>query len=708
MEGKKVIDNLIKMKKTILFLFLFVLISAQKMMAQSWTADNGNGTFTNPLFYDEFTDPDLIRVGTDYYMVASSMHSMPGLPILKSNDLVNWEFVSYVSGFLDLGKDFHLEGNKGVYGNGIWAPAIRYNKGTFYVFVNVNDHGLQVFTAKDPKGPWVHKNMGGKIYDLGILFDDDGKIYAVHGYDEVHIIELKPDLSGYVEGSDHIIIPKGNAMGEGHHFYKINGKYYIISADYAPVGRMQCARADKPDGPYETAVISHRETMGTQRGWTTDNYGFWSDIPKEGDTIKISKPSVNSFYAVPLHQGGIVDLPNGEWWGFSMMDVKSTGRLTFLSPITWKDGWPYFGLKENLGRSPRTWFKPNTGIQQKPFSPYVRNDDFSEKVLKPIWQWNHLPVNDKWLLTNGVFRLKTLPAKNFMYAKNSLTQRVVGPESFATVEIDAKKLKNGDVAGLALLNVPYYWIGIAKTHKGLVIRSYDLIKNITLEEPINQSKLFLRAFGNFDDDIAILSYSTDGKNFKEFGKNLQLAYQMKTFQGVRFALFAFNTEGKKGGYADFDNFKVEEPFSDRSKNLPLGKIITLTNLANNQLFCNTPRNIIRNENPNNKDMNVKNYQFRVLDRGNGKITLQNIAGNGFLTVSGIGLSGDLRVEKKESEGSLFLWQDMLKNQCMLLSLKTNRYVGLDASTGEPYSADWTGAQPDRKNGTVFKWTIIEN
>lgn len=696
------------MKKITLVILVFLIIPVQRLMAQSWTADNGNGTFTNPLFYDEFTDPDLIRVGTDYYMVASSMHSMPGLPILRSKDLVNWEFVSYVSGFLDLGKDFHLEGDKGVYGNGIWAPAIRYNKGTFYVFVNVNDHGLQVFSAKDPKGPWTHKNMGGKIYDLGVLFDDDGKIYAVHGYDEVHLIELKPDLSGFVEGSDRIIIPKGNGMGEGHHFYKIKGKYYIISADYAPVGRMQCARADKPDGPYETVVISHRETMGTQRGWWTDNFAFYSKIPNEGEEIKLSKPSDNGFYAVPLHQGGIVDLPNGEWWGFSMMDVKSTGRLTFLSPVTWKDGWPYFGLEGNLGRSPRTWFKPNTGTQQKPFATYERNDDFSTKTLKPIWQWNHLPVNDKWKLTKGVFRLNTLPAKNFMYAKNSLTQHTIGPESSATVELDAKKLKNGDIAGLGLLNVPYYWIGVAKTDKGFVIRSYDLVKNITLEEPLNQTKVFLRAFGDFDKDKATLSYSTDGKNFKELGMDLQLAYQMKTFQGVRFSLFAFNTEGKQGGYADFDNFKIDEPLSDRSKNLPVGKIIILTNLANNQLFWNSPRNIIRNTNSGNKDLDSKTYQFKVLDRGNGKIALQAVDGSGFLTVSGIGLSGDLRTQKTEDEGSLFLWQDMLKNQCMLLSLKTNRYVGVNVLTGEPYSADWAGTQPDRKDGTVFEWKLVDN
>lgn len=696
------------MKKFLLILSLCALFIG-KANSQSWTADNGNRTFTNPLFYDEFTDPDLIRVDTVFYMVASSMHAMPGLPLLRSKDLVNWEFVTYIFDKLDLGPEFHLEGDKGIYGNGIWAPAIRYHKGTFYVFVNVNDHGLQVFSAQDPSGPWIHKNMGGRIYDLGILFDDDDKIYAVHSYDEVKLIEIKPDFSGYVEGSEKVIIPKNNAMGEGHHFYKINGKYYIISADYAPVGRMQCARADKPEGPYETVVISSRETMGTQRGWWSKGYGFWSNIPNEGEVMEFEKPSENGFYAVPLHQGGIVDLPNGEWWGFSMMDVKSTGRLTFLSPVTWKNGWPYFGLEGNLGRSPRTWFKPDIGMNTTPITTYKRDDDFSSPKLQPIWQWNHIPVDKKWSLTEkkGMLRLHTLPAKNFMYAKNTLTQRVMGPESNATVVLDVKSLKQGDVAGLALLNVPYYWIGVIRTNQGLAIRVYDLVKNQSVDEPILTNRVYLRANGNYDKDIARLSFSTDGVNFKEVGDDLRLGYQMKTFQGVRYALFAFNTEGKEGGYADFDSFKVEEPLADRSRNLPIGKIITLTNLGNNMLVWAHSHGMLHFTGSSKDAYYSKGCQFRVHDRGKGRIALESMDGSGFITVVGEGLSGDVRMMKDESEGSLFLWQDMLRNECMLLSLKTNRYVGLALETGEPYSADWAGSRPDRKDGAVFKWKALE-
>ena len=165
------------------------------------------------------------------------------------------------------------------------------------------------------------------------------------------------------------------------------------------------------------------------------------------------------FQCRPLAPSGIVDLPNGDWWGFSMMDMKSVGRLTYLSPVTWKDGWPYFGVEGNLGRSPRTWFKPDTGVDTEPKAVYERDDDFSSGRLKPIWQWNHIPVSDKWKITKGKLRLYTLPARSFMFAKNTLTQRAVGPESTVTVEVDARALKEGDVAGLALLNTPYYWIG---------------------------------------------------------------------------------------------------------------------------------------------------------------------------------------------------------------------------------------------------------
>ncbi|MBR0165274.1 MAG: family 43 glycosylhydrolase, partial [Prevotella sp.] len=213
------------MKQLLLSLFAAASLTA---LAQSWTADNGNGTYTNPLFYDEFSDPDILRVDDDYYLAGTTMHTVPGLVILHSKDLVNWENISYCFDRFDFDDDaFSLRNHQEIYGQGIWAPAIRYANGLFYVFSNINGKGLQCYTSKDIRGPWEHHNMQGDIYDLSVLFDDDGKIYAIHKYGEVHCTELKPDMSGPVEGTDHVIIPEGSGIGEGHHMYKINGMYYL-------------------------------------------------------------------------------------------------------------------------------------------------------------------------------------------------------------------------------------------------------------------------------------------------------------------------------------------------------------------------------------------------------------------------------------------------------------------------------------------------
>ncbi len=694
------------MKRLVFISYFLFIIAVSNATSQSWTADNGNGTYTNPLFFDEFSDPDIIRVGDDFYLTGTTMHSMPGLPVLHSKDLVNWEFLGYVFDTLNLGEEYNLENGREAYGQGIWAPCIRYHNGKFYIFSNVNGHGIQVFTALDPRGPWTHNQMAAKIYDLSVLFDDDGKIYAVYNYDEVRLAELKPDMSGVIEGTERVIIPRGNNMGEGHHMYKINGKYYIISANYSPTGRMQCARADNPYGPYETVVISTDETMGTRRGWWASNIG--NIVPEPGYDFKLTPAGNNDFGAVPLHQGGLVDLPNGDWWGFSMMDFMSVGRTTFLSPVTWHDGWPYFGITGNLGRSPRTWIKPAVPAESKPAAPYMRSDDFSGPSLQPVWQWNHNPDNTKWELIkkNGSLRLHTSPATDFLWAKNSLTQRVIGPVSTATTVINAGALKPGDYAGLAFLNMPYASIGILRNENGFVLRFYDQYKNRTIEDNLSSGRLVLRATGNYEMDIAQFSYSTDGTSFINVGDSIRLPYQLKTFQGSRYALFAYNTTGKEGGYADFEDFRVVEPLADRSDNIPLGMVISLTNMATNMTVWANPHGMMHSASPGSDEFNSSGCRFRVHDRGKGRVALEALNGSGFLTVVGIGLSGDVRLMKQESEGSQFQWQDMLHNQCMLLSLKTNRYIGLIPGTGGPYSAGHPGTLPGRKDGTVMTWKVV--
>jgi beta-xylosidase len=213
-----------------LTLLCAALPAAAQTTGRTWAADNGNGTYSNPLFYDEFSDPDIIRVGSDYYLTGTTMHTMPGLPVMHSKDLVNWTLLGYAFDRLDLGPDFRLEGGKSIYGGGIWAPSFRYNKGTFYIFANVNRFGLQVFRATDPRGPWKHNRIEQGLHDLSVLFDDDGKIYAVYGASNIHIVELNQDLTALLPGTDRVLIEPNQGMGEGSHIYRLNGKYYIISA----------------------------------------------------------------------------------------------------------------------------------------------------------------------------------------------------------------------------------------------------------------------------------------------------------------------------------------------------------------------------------------------------------------------------------------------------------------------------------------------
>ena len=406
------------MKVLLICLFTFSSLTAS---AQSWTADNGNGTFTNPLFYDEFSDPDILRVGDDYYLAGTTMHTVPGLVILHSRDLVNWENISYCFDRFDFSDDaFSLKNHQEIYGQGIWAPAIRYANGQFYLFSNINGKGLQCYTAKDIRGPWQHHNMQGDIYDLSVLFDDDGKIYAIHKYGEVHCTELKPDMSGPVEGTDRIIIPEGNAVGEGHHMYKINGMYYLISTDYMPNGRTLCSRSKSIWGPYETITITADETFGYhQAPITRIPRDVKYRIGEDGTKFGIPEVDRDATACTNIHQGGIVEDQSGQWWALLMMDFHSIGRTVTLAPITWKDGWPMLGLEGNLGRAPRTWLKPAIHTDVKPHAPYERNEQFDGKTLGRIWQWNHNPDDKMWALKNGRLRLQSMPAEQLMWARNS-------------------------------------------------------------------------------------------------------------------------------------------------------------------------------------------------------------------------------------------------------------------------------------------------
>ena len=692
----------------IVFAFHFSLFAAH---AQSWTADNGNGTYTNPLFYDEFSDPDILRVGDDYYLAGTTMHTVPGLVILHSRDLVNWENISYCFDRFDFDDDaFSLRNHKEIYGQGVWAPAIRYANGQFYVFTNINGKGLQCYTSKDIHGPWKHHNMQGRIYDLSVLFDDDGKIYAIHGYGEVKCTELKPDMSGPIEETKRTIIPEGNAVGEGHHMYKIGGMYYLISTDYRPNGRTLCSRSKSIWGPYETITITADETFGYHAASLTQvPQGEQYRIGHDGTKFGIPEVDKDATACTNIHQGGIVEDQSGQWWALLMMDFHSIGRTVTLAPITWKDGWPMLGLEGNLGRAPRTWLKPNINASVQPHAPYERSENFNGKTLGRVWQWNHNPDDRKWRLKNGRLRLQSMPAEQLMWARNTLTQRVIGPVSVATVELYTKGMKDGDVAGLGNINVPCSWIGIVKDGQQTILRCFEQATNDTIDTSVTTDKLWLRIVGNYDHDSANYEYSLDGERYQQIGREMPLSYQLISFQGSRHALFAFNYKGKNGGYAEFDNFSVEEPQADRSGNIPYGKTLAspsaadrwfrIINLATEKPMIALPHGLIYDTDASDHSVQTR---FRLIDKGQGQVILQ--CGDGrYVFCSGYGIAGDVRLTTEESKAEVFLWQDYLNHEFMLMSMRTHRYIGKSPTTGSPYSMDFPGADPARRNGAVFRW-----
>ena len=522
------------MIRIILTLQCILILHCYNLNAQ-WTPDNGNGTFKNPLLWGDWPDPDFIRVGDEFYFVSTSMHYVPGCPILKSKDLVNWEMAGYAVDKYDEDPRYNLQGGQ-MYLRGSWAATIRHHKGLFYVGFctpqwDKEKGQFSICTAKDIKGPWKRTIFPEYLYDPGLFFDEDGKVYVVHGQGKLYVTELAADALSVIGKpreiwNKSIEKPAGstapyNAYGmEGSHVYKINGYYYITCPAGGTEGWQVCLRSKNIYGPYESKIIIQDE----------------SSYPNNG-----------------LHQGGMVQLKDGTWWFIIMQDRGPIGRVPHLVPVQWIDNWPMLGKNGN-GKGVVNHQKPIPGNR---ISVPATSDEFNAKVLGLQWQWNHNPDDSKWSLKEkpGFMRLRASLANDLTTARNTLTQRVQGPTSTGTVELDVSQLKDGNIAGFGIFQSPYAYIAIRKEGNGKSLVMVNNGKVVDSIQHVTQNRIWIRASASHTDFTASFSYSFDNARFIPFGNQLKMGLGYD-WTANRFALFNFSTKkGGAGGYADFNWFR---------------------------------------------------------------------------------------------------------------------------------------------------------
>jgi beta-xylosidase len=505
--------------RSLLLLIFFSAGSGINLKAQQ--SDNGNGTFTNPLIWSDFLDNDVIRVGDTYYMVSTTAHVFPGVTILKSKDLVNWEYASNAIERLDVHPFYNLDGGNR-YSHGPWATSIRYHNGLFYLLFVTLDEGGFLCTSADPEGKWKLQKLAKAYYDPGLLFDDDGKVYVVHEANKVFLTEVDPvtfspstEPKQMFEGS----IRRGL---EGHHIYKLNDYYYILSTYGGGDGFEACFRSKNIYGPYEEKTILRDDMNLTGKG---------------------------------VHQGGIVQTQTGECWMIIFQDRDGVGRCPTLQPVTWVDGWPMIGKD---GKAVVTYKKPDVGAIY-PVKVLPASDEFNKSVLSKQWQWNHNPDSSKWSLTarKGYLRLKTTKVVNdFKWARNTLTQRMFGPWSIAIIEMEMNNMKDGDIAGLCVFQDPYAYIGIKKEGAQKKLVMYNSGKVIDSIPDLKKDRIWLRALAVTITDNVSFYFSTDNKVYKKLGNDFGMKYRISIFTGNKFCIFNYPTKDL-GGYVDINWFHMK-------------------------------------------------------------------------------------------------------------------------------------------------------
>ena len=531
-----------------------LLLPATGAMADDYETINTE-PIQNPMLWADVPDPDIIRVGDTFYLVSTTMHLMPGAPIMKSKDLKNWETVGYIFDRLTDSPKYDLQQGT-AYGRGQWATSLKYHNGKFYALLAPNEQGAMgdtyIFSAEKAEGPWILVSRMRHFHDCSLFFDDDERVYVIYGTGEM--MELKPDLSDVIEGTHQQIFQREEdekGLLEGSRVIKHNGKYYLlmISHVYAPGKhrREVCYRADDIHGPWEKQVILESEFGGF------------------------------SYEA----QGTIVDTKDGDWYGIIFQDRGGVGRVLTVMPCRWINGWPMLG--DENGKVPDTVRALKSG---EPKTAIVKADDFSSDKLGLHWQWNHNPIDKAWSLTErpGFLRLKTNRVVSSIYlAPNTLTQRMEGPTCSGAIVMDLSKMKDGDCAGLAAFNSDTGALTIKKKGKKLILEMEELkvalsdrdkevtdVEQKTIESiTLNSTKIWLRIDADFrplkehkgfmpGTDLATFYYSLDGKEWTKIGSDYRMGFDWRRFfMGQKFGIFCYATK-KAGGYVDIDEFQYKK------------------------------------------------------------------------------------------------------------------------------------------------------
>lgn len=502
------------------------------------THENQSVSFLNPVIAADYPDPDVVRIGDTYYFVSTTMHHFPGATILKSHDLVNWEYCAQPLAQLAYNDNYNLTNGQNAYAKGMWAAAMTAHDGKLYLLINGNDAGGFLLTTDNPEGEWQMRKLDRIYYDPGMLFDN-GKVYIACGIANIRICELDEDFNFIQEKT--VITDKEGL--EGSHLYKI-GNYYYIYATYGgwPSGQV-VFRSDDIFGEYKERVLVEKYING--------------------------QPNT-------VHQGALIETPDGDWWTMLMEDKGAIGRMPSLHPVKWSSGWPIVAdngvpqLKYNCPHASTT--SANAALPT--------SDDFSSTTLGMQWQWNHNADDTKWSLDEraGWLRLKTastITDGNIMYVRNMLTQRIFAKydeqgglvstqRTIGTTCIDFSGLNDGNVAGIAITQDPYAAVYIQNNNGTMqvcwtqgVLSPTDAsqTQSIAVQPVFSGTTVYLRAMFDAANGVASFAYSTDNAIWQTIGSTTTMSYNLSVFVGARFGIFSYATKNEDG-YADFDYFET--------------------------------------------------------------------------------------------------------------------------------------------------------